>query len=312
MRRLTIGVCLLSLASGVLAGNLRVAVLDFEDTTSAKSDALLGGKVESGVFAEKAVLLLAQELLNEDGVDIIDRRDFIAQINRVNPKVPGVEEARTSFIHAAQLLRADAVLRGNLLSLSVGKERVNPDANAQAVEFSKVSLRVLVQALDVVDGTVLASAQGVTSRQFRQSTVQQTTLGEDELFVLLEEALKEATPKLKAALAERVKARGERPRVLVTVRSTDDPALVEIDGVLVGTTPMEGVAVYTGDHVLSVGRPGYAPIRKRLVLEKNVEISVPMLRLDLSAEEKKELMGKAEMRVYVTDGKPDMVIQTID
>jgi len=57
---------------------------------------------------------------------------------------------------------------------------------------------------------------------------------------------------------------------------------VEIDGILVGSSPLEGFEVYKGYHVLSIGKPGYQGITKRILMDKDMKIESPMLRVQLS------------------------------
>ena len=311
MRALAVLISLV-FAISVQAADLRVAVLDFDNLTKLKADDPLSAIGSEASLAEKGALLLNQKLVNVEGLRVIDRRDFLRKLDRGTTATEGNEDAiQPSFIHAAQLLRADAVLRGTLMSISKNKRIVSPTDKDGGVQFETITIRVMVQALDAVDGSVLAAAQGKESVSLRQSDVERTEMGADELLTMLEKALDQAVGDLSKPLSAKLKSRAKESSVAVSVRATDDPALVEIDGVLVGSTPMEALKVYKGDHVLTVSRPNYITITKRIVLESNVMISVPMLRKDLTVEERNEIYKNAEMKVYLTNGKPDLLIQSI-
>ena len=238
MKRFGVALIVMMAATG-MAQPLRVAMLEFEDLTGAKADSLLGGDVDSAALAAKGVHLVGQRLVNDGEFTLIDRRDFFAQMEKLRLRDQGNDTpVKPSFLQAAQALRADAVLRGNLMSFSTGKEVV--DQGGYRSEFSTASVRVSLQALDSIDGSVIAMADGVARNKFRQTAAQQTVLGEDDVLTMLDQAIGDAMPKLKGALDQRQARLASRETVKLSVRSTADPALVEVDGILVGTTPMEG------------------------------------------------------------------------
>ncbi len=300
------------------AAPLRVAVLDFEDQTGLKSDAQLGGSIAPGALAEKGVYLLGKKLVGNDKFVLIDRRDFINQMeqmrlqdgSQISAALPIREEGkatptRPTFIHAAQALRADAVLRGSLLSFSTGKQVV--DQGGYKTEFSKVSLRVAIEALDSVDGSVIAMADGSASSSIRQTSETYTELSEDDVLGLFDKAVSEAVPKLETALTERTARLEAQPKIKLSVKTDADPAMIEIDGILVGTSPVADLEVYKGDHVLAVGKPGYQDVTKRILFEKNTSIEVPMIRKDLTADELKQVLDK--MRLHMFSGaEPALII----
>jgi len=295
--------CMIS--ANLFADNdVRLAVMNFEDLTARP------GLTNPDTLAQKGALLLAEQLLAVNNVNIIDRRDFMEKMSPPSSSQDDPSKLRPSYIHAAQLLRADAVVRGSLLSVSTGKRTVNPDSASDSVDFENVTVRVMVQALDTIDGTVLAAHQGKTSTQLRQSKSEKIQLSDEQILTMLEDALKQASSELAKTLPEKIKAKAARERVTISVLSTDDPALVEIDGILVGTTPIQSLQVYKGDHILAISRPNYTPITKRLVLESDVKISIPMFRTDLTAEERKEIYKNADMKIYMMNGKPDILIQS--
>ena len=289
---------------------MRVAVMDFEDQTGQRADAKLGGAVAPGALVAKGIVLLGQQLLNSSNFTLIDRRDFIGQMEREQPKNQGEKTAaRPSFIHAAQALRADAVLRGSLLSFSSGKQVVNQ--GNYKTEFNRVSLRVSLEALNPVDGAVITLATGSASSQIRQTDQHFTELSEDDAIGLMEKAISEAAPKLRAALQQAQLAQQSRPKIKLSVKAPGaDPALVEVDGILIGTTPLADAEIFKGDHVLTVGKAGYRDVSKRILFEKDTAIEVPMMRTELSAEEMKQVLEKA--RLHIFQGEPGLTIHTIN
>jgi hypothetical protein len=288
---------------------LRVAVLDFEDLTGMQSDARLGGTITPGALAAKGVHLLGQQLLRQEDFVLVDRRDFMEQVERLQPTDAGVPTpTRPSFLQAAQALNTDAVLRGSLLSFSTGKEVV--DQGGYRTEFSTVSLRVSLEALDAIDGSVIALSDGVAREKFRQTAATQTEMSEDDVLGLMEQAVRTAVPDLEAALRERRSRLAQRERVALSVTTSADPALVEIDGILVGSTPLKDFRIYKGDHVLTVGKAGHYDVTKRILFEKDTSIEVPLIRVELSADEVKEVLEKA--RLHVFQGEPGLIINTVE
>ena len=299
-------------AAVVYAAPVRVALMDFTDQSGGSTDALLGGKVNTALMADKGVFALSKAMLGKGDFVLIDRRDFMAQMQKMGATDEGKPtDIKPSYIQAAQALRADAVLRGMLQSFSVGKEKINQ--GGYQADFVTVTVRVMVEAVDAVDGTILAMAEGVAKDKLRQTANQQTELGEDEMLQMMQTAINNAVPELLQALTARMEQNAAREKVMLAVSASENPAMVEIDGILVGTTPFDSLEVYKGDHVLSVTRPGYMSITKRLVLDGNTKIDVPMLRTDLTAEERKQILEGSDMRVYLNEGgKPDLVVQTLD
>lgn len=313
MKRLALFFCVfLMLLGSAGAAPLRVAVLDFEDLTGQSADALLGGTIATKALAAKGVNILMEKLAREQGFVLVDRRDLIQQIDRLRPTDSGKETpTRPTFVHAAQLLNVEAVLRGALESVSTGKQVVNQ--GGYRTEMATLSVRVNLQALDAVDGTVIAMGTGTARASFRQTESGYTEISEDDALQLLEKAIQSALPSLETALAERQEKWAARPKVKVNIKTSADPALVEIDGTLVGTTPIEGLQVYQGDHVLTIGKPGYRDVTKRIVLDKNLEIEVPLIRAELSAEEMKEILEKARVNVISVQGiEPALLIKELD
>jgi hypothetical protein len=284
---------------------LRVALMDFNDNTGMKSEEALGGSIAPGALAAKGLYLLSEQLLGNKNFTLIDRRDFMDQVDKLHPKDMGEPTpTRPSFLQAAQALRADVVLRGSLLSFSSGKQVV--DQGGYKTDFSTLSLRLTVEALDTVDGSVLAMADGEATGNFRQTKETYTVVSESDAINLMNKALGQAVPKLEANLEKRIGQQKDRPKIKLSVTTSADPALVEIDGILVGSTPLDKFEVYKGDHVLTVGKPGYQDITKRILFEKDATVQVPMLRTQLTADEWKDVLEKARLHLFNVD--PGVVI----
>ena len=293
----------------VIAQPMRVAVMDFDDQTGQRADARLGGAVTPGALAAKGAFLLGQRLLGSTNFTLIDRRDFIAQMEKEQPMDQGKKTAaRPTFIHAAQALRADVILRGNIMSLSTGKQVVNL---GERTEFTTLSGRIGIEALNVVDGGVIAMASGSAMIRVRQTAAQSTELSEDDVIGLIEKAIDDALPKLQGALQQVQLAQQARPKIKLSVKTSADPALVEVDSILIGTTPLVDAEIFKGDHVLTIGKAGYRDISKRILFEKDTKIEVPMIRIELSAEEIKEIYEKARLNIF-QGSEPGLIIHTIN
>ncbi len=307
--------CVLATASVATAAEpLRVALLDFDNQASLSSDNAVVGGVTPKALADKGVFALGVVLANDPDYVLIDRRDFISQIESLtltdNDKKTSV---KPSFLRAAQAVNADVVLRGNLLSYSPGKEIVNQ--GGIKTEFQSLSLRVALQALDTHDGTIIAMVEGAAKKDFRQSDVHQTVVGEDDLLQLLQSALVKAVPVLNEKLTARLARQNSRPKIKLSVKAgTADPAMVELDGMLIGTTPLANFETYAGDHVITIGKAGYQDISKQILLVSDTSIEVPLFRTKLSAAEMKEVLDKARVNIIAGTGgvEPAWIINTID
>ncbi len=295
----------------VRAETVRVVILDFENETGLASDAQLGGAIDTDALSKKGTHLITQQMLGTAGYTIVDQRDFMEQMGKLRLDDQGKPSPlKPSYLDAARALNADILLRGSMMSFSTGKQKINQGGHK--VTMAKVSMSVALQAQDVVDGAVVAMSTGNANQSFRQTESLQTELSEDDVLGLMNKALAQAVPKVTTGINKKMGDLASRPRVTLTVTATENPAMVEIDGVLVGSTPMTGLEVYPGEHLFHISSPGYESITKRIKLTKDAEIKVPMLRTDLSAEEKVEVLKSADLRAYMTDGRPDLVIQTLD
>ncbi|MCB1070122.1 MAG: PEGA domain-containing protein [Verrucomicrobia bacterium] len=287
------------------AAPLRVAVLDFEDRTGDSPDARLGGKIDKEALADRGAYLLGKELLGQGDWTLIDRRDFIAQIEAGRGPY---DDKKPSFLRAAQMVNADAVLRGTLMSFSTSRSSVNQ--GGYKTDLLDLTVRVSVEALDVRDGAILAVVDGKATERFRQTEQMETELGDEDVLALMEKALKPAVSELHATLQQREEALQNRPKVQLTVTSPDGPAMVEIDGVLVGTTPLETMHLYAGDHVLTVGRPGYRDVVKRILIEQDMAIDVPLLKNELDADQIQSVLESSRLNIY-QGLEPALLIETI-
>ncbi|NKB24659.1 MAG: PEGA domain-containing protein [Kiritimatiellae bacterium] len=289
-----------SLSTGTAQEPIRVALYDFEDQTASSPDRNLVD-MNTDSLAEKGIYLMGKHLLDRgDGYVLIDRRDFISQMKRLQLKDNDIETpTQPSFIHAAQALNANVVLRGTLASLSTRKKEINQ--GGYQTDFMTLSARVVLEALDAVDGTVISMADGVASQKHRQTVEVRTQLSEEDVLQLVEKALQPAVQEVREALRNRIATEKERPKIKLTVNVSGDegPALVSIDGILVGTTPLENFEVYQGDHVLTIGKAGYRDITKRILLQKDTEIEAPLFRKELTAEELKDILQQARIHGFI-------------
>jgi len=283
----------------------RVAVLDFENQSGELSASVPAVALSPKSIADKGAFLLNKKLARQPGFSLIDRRDFFAQVEKNNV---GTSE-NTSFLRAAQQLNADVVLRGSLLTLSSSRSAVHQ--GGYTAYLDDFSVRVGLEALDTRDGSVLAATDGVATRRFRQTDSVTTTLGEDDVLMLMEGALEEAIPEIREALTAKQDEFKNKPTVHLSVSTSDEPAMIEIDGILIGTSPITDFVVYKGDHTIAITKPGYREISKRILMEKDTRIQVPMLRTQLSADEIKDVLEKSSVNIY-SGIEPALIIETGD
>ncbi len=302
---LAISILFLFSALTAQARPVRVIMLDFADETGGTADNTLTGPFDSRTFAAKGPHFLQNSILSSPDFILIDRRDFIRQIERLQPRdgsdpVPksffATKERptplRPTFLNAARSLQGDALIRGSLLSLSTSKQKINQ--GGYRAEFITLNLRVMVQALDTLNGSVIAAKEGKAERRFRQTSSIQNEIGEDELLDLYQSAIAAAVTDITTQLKGRVSM---DTNVRIWISTSADPAMIELDGILLGTSPVEGVEVLRGDHTLSVSRPGYETITKKIMLESNMKITVPMISDQLNAEERKEALSNMNLRL---------------
>ena len=113
-----IGLALMVAAVSAIAADepLRVALMDFDNQASAVADVAIVGGVSPKTLAEKGVPALGAVLANDPSYVLIDRRDFVNQIQAIKMTDNDQPTAtKTSFLKAAQAVNADVVLRGSLL-----------------------------------------------------------------------------------------------------------------------------------------------------------------------------------------------------
>jgi hypothetical protein len=285
--------------------SFRVAVLDFVNQSGALPSYLPAGALSTEVMADKGAFLLNKQLAGQEGFRLIDRRDFFAQMEKMKTEA-GME---TSFLRAAQQLNADVVLRGSLLTISSSRSSVKQ--GGYTADLDDVTVRVGLEALDTRDGLVIAAADGSASRRFRQTANVQTILGEDDFLQLMAGALDDTIPVIRNALEKKREELANKPTVRLAISTTEDPAMIEIDGLLIGTTPLTDFVVYQGDHTLTISKPGYREISKKILLEKDTRIQVPMLRTVLSADEIKDVLDKSSVNIY-SGIEPALIIETAE
>lgn len=286
MKRIIMTAVMMVQAIGLTAAPLRVALLDTEDLTGQKADPVTGS-LQPGAIAQKGAPLIGKLILKSGVFNIIDRRDFTTRLDQFRgPDSPNRLD-NSNALQAARALRADAILKSAVLSLSAENRTINQ--GGYNVQFKNLTMRVMVEILDSTDGSIIGMADGTASREFRITEADVTTLGEENILQLFESAAAKAIPEIEQVIAKRMEKNAEKSRVTISVKTLADPAMVEIDGMLVGTTPMDKMEVYPGDHMISITKPGYQAISKRVLVQKDTSLTVPMLRNELTMEELKEI-----------------------
>ncbi len=284
---------LLMIPSLIMAAPLRVAVLDGLDETAGRPDASKYVETPADSFTKKAYYLLAAQLTTDPDMSVIDRRDLLGQVQKSEKDGPA---GSASVLRAVQMLNADIMIKPVLLVFSTSKEMI--DINKQTAENIKLQMKISIQALSPVDGSIVAMAEGGAINNLRQTDSVKKTIGDAEATQMMEDAMKIAVPELLQKIKANQLAVAQKPVKKLTITTDADPALVEIDGLLVGSTPLNDYEVYEGDHAIAVSRPGYRALSKKINITKNVAIQVPMLKTDLSADDIKELVSKAKVNIY--------------
>lgn len=294
----------------VNAKPIRVVILDFEDDSGMTSDKQLGGTIDTKALAKKGAFLMTSQMLGNADYELVDRRDFMSQMSKRKLDDEGKPTSlKPSYLDAARALNADILLKGSMMSFSTGKQNTNQ--GGFQTTMAKVSMSVAIQAQDAIDGGVIAMSIGNASKSFRQTDAVNTELSEDDILELMGDALSKAIPKVTKGINNKMTELARRPKIKLKFTTTEDPAMLEIDGVLVGTTPFDGLEIYKGEHLLHISRPGYESITKRINLTLDSSIQVPMLRTNLTADEKAEILKSADLKAYIINGKPDLIIQSI-
>jgi len=225
------------------AAPVRVVILDFEDDSGMTSDKQLGGSVDTKALAEKGAFLMTSQMLGSADFVLVDRRDFMSQMSKRKLDDEGKPTSlKPSYLDAARALNADVLLKGSMMSFSAGKQKINQ--GGYKTTLAKVSMSVAIQAQNVVDGGVIAMSIGRASKSFRQTDAMQTELSEDDILDMMGDALSKAIPKVTQDINAKMTELASRPRLKLSLATTDDPAMLEIDGVLVGTTPTDGLEIY--------------------------------------------------------------------
>lgn len=273
-------------AVALTAAPLRVALLDTEDLTGQKPDPVTGS-LHTGAITQKGAPLIGKFMLKSDAFSVIDRRDFTTRVDQFKQTELVTRPDNAAVLQAARALRADAVMKSAVLSMSAEKRSINQ--GGYNVQFKNLTMRVMLEVLDSTDGSIIGMADGTASREFRITAADATTLGEEELLQLFEGAVAKAMPEVEKTVTKRMVQNAGKGRLAISVKTLADPAMVEIDGMLVGTTPMDKMEVYAGDHVITITKPGYQEVSKRILVQRDTALTVPMLRNELTMEELKEI-----------------------
>jgi len=305
MKRWWMWAGVLGCAVGVCAQPPKVAVSDFEVVSAMAADEQLAGRITKPILSNVAPLVLMENLVQDGRLKVIDRRDLLGQMAKQDELASRVEQlggkpsAKSDLLRAAQALGADYVIRGSVTSFSTSRRAV--DLKGYQTDFLRLDLGLAIEALDVRDGTVLKLIPGKASREYRQTKELNEQIGEGDVAEMIRAAVADAGSRLASAVTEMAEAGQKQPRVRIAVTTTADPALVELDGMLIGTTPLDGVEVYSGDHVLTVGKAGYHDVVSRVQMDRDLRIQVPLLKTELSADEAAEVIKSLRFAVVVTN-----------
>lgn len=300
--------CMLSLVSLVLALGfwaraevVTVALSDF--TVTAGQDAAKGtvGGLSAESLAQQGAFALGKSLLKQGDYEVVDRREMLQKLQG--------DQAEPSLLRAAQQLNADVLMEGSVQSFSTRSQSVNQ--GGYQADFQELQMRIGLEARDTVSGRVIAMASGSANQPIRQTGNVQTQYGEDDILNLQQNAIDQALPELLEGIEAYRDKLESRQKIMLSISTDKDPALVEIDGLLIGSTPMQNVPVYAGDHVITVGKAGYRDVIKKIKLDQDVNIEVPLFRTELSAEETKEVLEKARLNAYWGIDSP-ILIETIE
>ncbi|MBI3987022.1 MAG: PEGA domain-containing protein [Lentisphaerae bacterium] len=294
--------------TGVRAAPLRAVVLNFENRSFGVATNSVTGAIDTKALAGNGLFALAKALAGQTEFVLIDREDLMKHMEQPGDKAKAAGDLnKPSFLRAAQALNADVVLRGSLVSCTPSKQILSP--GGIKTEFLTLTVRVAVEALDVRDGAILAMGDAEAKRNFRQSEAEQTVLGESDLITLLQEAVEKAVPEVKKALAARLEEERQRPMASLSLKTDVDPAMVEIDGLLIGTTPIKNLKIYKGDHTITIGKAGYRDENKRLLIDADQALEISLIRTELSADELKSILEKARLNVGIGMPSPVWIIQ---
>jgi hypothetical protein len=288
-------------ALSLQAAPMRVALTDFDVLAGRGADAKTVGGLGPDTLARQGAFTLGQVLLEEGGFELVDRRELLDQL--------GKDPARPTLLRSAQQVNAGILLEGSIQSFSTRTESVKQGGHA--AEFQELQMRVGLEARDTVSGAVIAMSSGSDSLQLRQTANQQVQYGESDMLNLQEKAIRQAVPGLIKAIQNYRDRLDSRPTVQLTISTDRDPALVEIDGLLIGSTPIENLSVYAGDHVITVGKAGHRDVMKRIKLDRDTRLEVPLIKTELTADEVKEILSGARLNAYL-GVEPALIIEHID
>lgn len=290
-----------SAACSLHAEPMRAALTDFDVLAGRKADAKTVGSLDPEQLARQGAFALGQVLLEEGGFELVDRRQLLDQL--------GKDPARPTLIRSAQQVNADVLLEGSIQSFSTRTESVSQGGHA--AEFQQLQMQVGISARDTVNGAVIAMSSGSDTVNIRQTENLQVQYGESDILKLQEQAIRRAVPSLIQSIQAYRDRLDSRPLIQLSVITDQDPALVEIDGLLVGSTPMENLPVYAGDHVITVGKGGYRDVMKRIKLEQDTKLKISLIRTELTADEVQEILSGARLNAYL-GVEPALIIEHLD
>jgi len=151
-------------------------------------------------------------------------------------------------------------------------------------------------------------SNGTAEEEFPADERSDHVLSEIDALGILNRRLARALPAEEKALKELQAREQNRPLVKISVKTAADPALVEIDGILVGSSPLEAFEMYKGDHVLSIGNRAIRASPKRILMDKTCKIGSPLLRVTLGGRDK-ESSEKMKINVVVGNRRSSLRVE---
>ncbi len=190
----------------------------------------------------------------------------------------GGPDESASALRLAQLMNTDYLVFASILTM--GDNRVRN--SSYGIEQESV-VKVLRMGLRVLDGATGAQLYGdtvVATHQTRQNEFAQMLDG-DQVNALLDQGAAELAQRAETAInriAQQPVAAVQTVQVEIT--ATPGNATVEVDGVVVGSTP-GAFQLQPGVHTVRLTREGYATWERMVNITEGQTLAIPM---ELSAE----------------------------
>ena len=198
-----------------------------------------------------------------------------------------------SALRTAQLMGADYLVFASLVSL--GENKLNVQAYGTTQQQTVTTLRVALRILEGAGGAQVYGDTIVVSEKIAQNAFAQVEAG-DLVDTLLDRGAVELASRVGDSRAKLEAARAAAPALAsVKVTTPEAGAAVEVDGVVVGTTP-GAFQIRPGVHEVRVSKEGYATWEKSVAFADGMELSVPLELSAVGLDRKGELEAQAIAR----------------